>query len=171
MAKRNNYEQVSGIMSNERDIRTLLDTLHDRDLGEDDVSVLMSERTRDRYFSAQEATKAPEGASIGGLSGGLLGAIIGGLTVAGSLLVPGAGLLVAGPLVGALAGGAIGTATGGLIGALVGAGIPEHEAKFYEDALKKEGNILVVAHVPKEEASEVKAIFERYGAHKVKVHH
>ena len=131
----------------------------------------MSETTRDSYFSAQESNKAPEGLTVGGISGGLLGALIGGLTLIGNVVAPGAGFLVAGPLVGAITGGAIGAATGGLIGALVGAGIPEHEAKFYEDALKKEGNILLVAHVPHEQAKDVRDVFHRYGAQNLKVRH
>ncbi|HEY9745513.1 MAG TPA: hypothetical protein V6C99_04790, partial [Oculatellaceae cyanobacterium] len=58
----------------------------------------------------------------------------------------------------------------GLIGALIGAGIPEHEAKFFEFALKEQGKILVVAHIPKAESDEVKAIFERSNAQRLKVY-
>ncbi len=88
----------------------------------------------------------------------------------GSLLIPGLGLVAAGPLIGALTGGAVGGIAGGLIGALVGAGIPEHEARFFEDALKEEGNVLVVAHVPDKQVKETKAVFERFDARRIKVH-
>ena len=165
------FEQVSAIFSADSDIDGLLDDLYGRNLSDDDISILMNENTRSEFFSAKESTKAPEGATIGGLTGGVLGAVIGGLTLVGSIVLPGAGLLAVGPIVGVLTGGLVGTAAGGLIGALAGAGIPEHEAKFYEDALKQNGNILVVAHVTKDYEKEIRALFERYGAHQIKVHH
>lgn len=164
-------EQVSGILTNKRELEDLIEALHQRGLTEDHVSILMSDKTRHHYYGVKEDTKMPEGASFGGLSGGLLGALIGGLTVAGSVLIPGIGLVVAGPIIGILTGGAVGVAAGGIIGSLVGMGIPEHEAKFFEDALKEEGNVLVVAETPDKEAKEIKALYERYGAEKVKVHH
>jgi hypothetical protein len=175
-------ENVSGIFNNQADLERVLDELDRIGLG-NDVSVLMSEQTRGYYgdafgsgYSAGQGTegfehtsKLPEGAATGGLTGGILGAIIGGLTLVGSIVLPGAGLLVAGPLVGAITGGAIGTAAGGLVGALVGAGIPETEAKFYQESLEKQGNVLVVAHVPKDLVDEVRNIFKRCGAQSVKV--
>lgn len=167
---RHAYDQVSGIFVSYADFANLIEALNARGFREDDLSVLMSESTHHQYFAPQENTKAPEGATIGSLSGGILGAIIGGLTLVGNVLLPGAGLLVAGPLIGALTAGAVGAATGGLIGALIGAGIPEHEAKFFEGALKEQGRILVVGHIPKEETKEVKSVFERCNAQHLKVH-
>lgn len=167
---RHAYQQVSGIFSSYADFATLIEALNMRGYREDDLSVLMSENTHHQYFAPQENTKAPEGVTLGGLSGGILGAIAGGLTLVGNIVLPGSGLLVAGPLVGALTAGAIGAVTGGFIGALIGAGIPEHEAKFFEYALKEQGRILVVAHIPKDESTEVKAVFERCNAQRLKVH-
>jgi hypothetical protein len=165
------YDQVSGIFNSEREIESLLSELRSRGLRDEDISVLMSEQTRDKYVALREESKSPEGATVGSVSGGILGAILGGLSVVGNVFLPGIGLLVAGPLVGALSGAAIGTATGGLIGALVGAGIPEHEAKFFEDAIKEEGNVFIIAHVPHEDTGEIKNLFNRYGARSLKVHH
>ncbi len=164
------YEQISGLFSSYQDFTDLIESLTRRGYKEDDISVLMTERTRNQYIAPQENTKAPEGATVGSLSGGVLGLVLGGLTLVGNIILPGTGLLVAGPLVGALTAGAIGAATGGLLGALVGAGIPEHEAKFFEEALKQEGQILVVAHVMKDHVKEVKAVFERHNANRIKVH-
>lgn len=168
--ERNQFDQISGVFRSYTDFANLIEALNMRGYREDDLSVLMSENTHHQYFAPQENTKAPEGATVGTLSGGILGALIGGLTLVGNIIVPGAGLLVAGPLVGALTAGAVGAATGGLIGGLIGAGIPEHEAKFFEDAIREEGRILVVAHVPHEETKEVKAVFERCNADRLKIH-
>lgn len=168
--QKNEYEQISGLFSSHEDFANLIEALNMRGYREEDLSVLMSEDTHHQYFAPQENTKAPEGATVGTLSGGILGAVIGGLTLVGNIILPGSGLLVAGPLVGALSAGAVGAAAGGLIGALVGAGIPEHEAKFFEDALKASGRILVVAHVPKAKIDEVKAVFQRFNADRLKIH-
>jgi outer membrane lipoprotein SlyB len=54
--------------------------------------------------------------------------------------------MAAGPIVAALAGAAVGGASGSLLGALVGLGVPEIEAKVYEERLNK-GDILVCVHV------------------------
>lgn len=169
MNNNKDFDQVSGIFDQTSDLSGLADDLNRRGIAGNNLSLLMSDRTREQFFAPVSSTKTPEGATTGGLSGGLLGALIGGLAMVGSITVPGLGLLVAGPIVGALAGGAIGSATGSLIGALVGAGIPEYEAKYYEDALKENGKILLVAHVPHEQSREIKAVFERYGAHQIKV--
>lgn len=72
------------------------------------------------------------------------------------------GLLAAGPLVGALAGTAAGASAGGLLGGLIGLGVPEHEAKVYEDALKQEGNMMVAVQASEEMVPELKALFERH---------
>ena len=61
------------------------------------------------------------------LSGGAAIAAIG-----TSLVIPGLGLVVAGPLAAALAGAGAGGTAGGLIGALVGHGMPEDRTKKYE---------------------------------------
>lgn len=57
----------------------------------------------------------------------------------------------------ALTGGAVGAAGGGLLGALIGAGIPEEQAKRYETGIP-EGNI-VMAVSPRDE--EDATYFER----------
>ena len=50
-----------------------------------------------------------------------------------------------------------------LAGALIGLGIPEHEAKFYEGALRK-GGILIGVKAEGERRDQVKKIFNECGA-------
>lgn len=57
-------------------------------------------------------------------------------------MIPGLGLVIAGPIAAGLAGAGAGSITGGIIGALVGSGIPEARAKLYESGIK-EGNIVI----------------------------
>ena len=62
--------------------------------------------------------------------------------------------IAAGPIMAALSGAAAGAAAGGVAGALVGLGIPEYEAKVYEDRIKK-GGYLVAVHVEDSKKGDV----------------
>ena len=67
----------------------------------------------------------------------------------------------------ALAGAGVGAAVGGISGALIGLGIPEYEAKQYEEKIKQ-GNILISVHSEdSDEVKRAKDIFERAGAHDI----
>ena len=91
-------------------------------------------------------TKAAEGAGTGSAIGGTIGAIVGIVAALGtSILIPGLGILIAGPIAAGLAGAGAGGITGGLIGALVGFGIPEDRAKLYESGIKN-GQIVMGVH-------------------------
>jgi len=111
-----------------------------------DISVLFPENRGTKDFAHEKNTKAPEGTTTGVVSGGIAGGVLGWLTSIGVLTIPGLGpLVVAGPILAALAGaGALGT-VGGIIGALVGLGMPEYEAKRYEGRIR-EGGVLLSVH-------------------------
>lgn len=63
----------------------------------------------------------------------------------------------------ALSGAAAGAATGGVVGALVGLGIPEYEAKAYEDRIKKGGYLLAVHVEDGDKGKVVRDILEKNG--------
>jgi len=112
-----------------------------------------------------KVTKAPEGATTGGVAGGLTGGVIGLLAGIGAIAIPGVGpFIAAGPIMAALSGAAIGATTGGIVGALVGLGIPEIEARRYEQKLKT-GNFLVAADADDgDEKDRLKEVFKTSGA-------
>lgn len=131
----------------------------------DQISVVMSEDTRTRYADSQTVigSKAAEGTGVGAAVGGAVGAIIAAIAAIGTnVLIPGLGLIVAGPLAAALVGAGAGGAAGGLIGALIGAGIPEETIKHYESGLKEGG--IVLGFVPRNaaEANEVENVWQSY---------
>lgn len=161
---------ISGLFDSPYSIQELLTRLDAHGVTRDHINMLMSDHTKKSFVQLQENNKLPEGATTGAVTGGVLGAIIGGLTLLGSLSVPGLGLLAAGPIVGALTGGAIGTAAGGVLGSLVGMGIPEHEAKVYADELQRENQVLVFAQVPDNQADDVRKLFEQFGGRQVHKH-
>ena len=84
--------------------------------------------------------KAAEGAGIGGAIGGTVGVIAAPIAAVGTTLVlPGLGLVIAGPIAAAVAGAGAGAAGGGLVGALAGWSVPEERVKVYGERLKKRG--------------------------------
>jgi hypothetical protein len=130
-----------------------------------DISALLPDKRGTKDFAHEHNTKAPEGATTGGVAGLGVGAAVGWLAGIGALAIPGVGpFIAAGPIMAALGGAAVGTAAGGIIGALVGLGIPEFEAKRY-DAKIREGNILISVHTDDGDQKDVaKAIFKRNNA-------
>ena len=135
-----------------------------------DIDVLMSEETRNRYFSPGHDTTtdlsgtvtkdAAEGGKtaddLGGPAGGTIGMVAPALVGLGTLLlVPVLGVLAAGPIAVALtAAGAVGLA-GALIGALTKWGIPKGRIEEYEQGIRAGGILMGVKPRSDEDASEL----------------
>jgi hypothetical protein len=144
--------------------KDIVDKLKIMGFSGEDISVLFPDVSGTRDFAHEQHTKAPEGATAGGLVGASAGGALGWLAGIGTLAIPGVGpFLAAGPIMAALAGVGIGATAGGLIGALIGLGIPEYEAKQYEGKLRK-GNILIAVHVEDaKQRDRAKDVFEVAG--------
>ena len=158
---------VSGLFKSRSSAESAVESLVEYGYSRDDISLLMSEATRGRDFAMRMATKAPEGAAAGATIGGAIGAIAASLVALGIIVVPGLALVAAGPIVAALAGLGAGAAAGGVTGALIGLGVPEHEAKFYSEAIEK-GGILVGVYTHDDRAAQARRILEAAGAEQVK---
>jgi uncharacterized protein (TIGR02271 family) len=148
---KDNSGMLTGLFSDRESAERAYQGLSERGYTKDDINVVMSDATRKKHFSDGGTTntelgnKAAEGAGIGGAVGGTIGATLAAVTAVGSnLVIPGLGLVVAGPLAAAAAGAGAGAATGGLLGALVGWGIPEERVKHYESGLKQGGILMGV---------------------------
>lgn len=137
----------------------------------DDINVMMSDETRSKYFGEltpgtelSGGTKAAEGLGKGSAIGGGIGAAMGAIFAIGSsIVIPGLGLVVAGPIAAALAGLGAGGATGGLIGALIGAGIPEERAREYERGINQGGIVLGTRARDDQHAADLERDFGSYG--------
>ena len=91
--------------------------------------------------SGNVAGGALTGAGTGAAVGGVLGLVAG----VASLSIPGIGpLIAAGPIASALAGAGIGAAAGGLIGGLTQLGVPEHEAHYFAEGVRRGGTLITV---------------------------
>jgi hypothetical protein len=135
-----------------------------------EISVLAPDTAGAHDVGHVKTTKAPEGAATGGAAGGILGGLAGYLIGIGALAIPGLGAFIAaGPIMAALGGAAVGAATGGIVGGLVGLGLPEFEAKRYEQRLKT-GNYLISVHADDQnEVDRARRIFESNGAEDIAV--
>jgi hypothetical protein len=109
---------------------------------DEQIGVAMQEEGEQRDLLESTGGRAAEGAATGAVSGGLVGGLIG---LLGSLLVPGLGpVVVGGVLASTLAGTGIGAATGGLVGALIGMGVPEADARHFDEGLRAGGTLVTV---------------------------
>jgi hypothetical protein len=158
-------QAVYGIANTQQQANAIVERLQTTGFLNDDISVLFPDKEGTRDFAHEKNTKAPEGATAGGVTGMGVGGAVGLLAGLGALAIPGIGPFVAaGPIMAALSGAAVGGAAGGIIGGLVGMGIPEYEAKQYEGKVRA-GNILISVHTEDSKSrSRAKEILESSGA-------
>lgn len=150
-------KMLTGMFTDRESTERAYNTLSDKGYSKDDINLMMSDDTRKKHFGNEEVgeteigTKAMEGAGKGGAIGGTIGAVAGVILALGtSVLIPGLGIIIAGPIAAGLAGAGAGGLTGGIIGALIGNGIPEERAKIYESGIKG-GRIVMGVHPRNEE--------------------
>ena len=157
-----------GIFASRGEAEVAVNELINVGFSNQDVSVLMADKSSTREFAAEKNTKAPEGTTAGAGVGGAVGGTLGLLAGIGAIAIPGVGpLIAAGPIMATIAGVGAGGVIGGLVGALVGMGIPEYEAKRYEGRVK-DGGILVSVHCDSsEEVSRAKDVLKRAGGEDV----
>ena len=166
----NNSRMVTGLFRDRDSAERAYSSLSARGYTKDDVNLIMSDQTRKTHFKDADTelgSKATEGAGVGAGIGGTIGAVLAGVAALGTTLVlPGIGVVVAGPLAAALAGAGAGGIAGGLVGALIGAGIPEERVKHYEEGIKNGGILMGVRPRSDEDAAHIqKAWTDNKGEH------
>ena len=163
-------KSVFAIAISESQANQVVDSLTQSGFSTNDISVLFPDKETTHEFSHEKNTKAPEGAVTGAATGGVLGGSLGLLAGIGALAIPGVGpLIAAGPLLAAVSGAAAGATVGGIAGGLIGLGMPEIEAKRYENRIA-EGNILIsVIAETRDEVSRAKDVLENAGVEDISV--
>src|SRR5882762_5719095 len=160
---------ITGLFQNRVAAEAAVDAIMKRGYTRDDISVLMSDATRNKEFALQARTHAADGAGLGGALGGIVGAVLAAIVAVGStIILPGLNLVIAGPIAAAVAGAGAGAATGGVIGALIGAGIPEYRAKVYEAGLRSGGILLGVEAKADEEIDKLEELLDALGGEHVR---
>lgn len=143
----------------EQDADQVVNHLREAEFSAQEVSVITQDR-RERSDLQHASTKTRLGAlATGAAAGGLLFGGLGWIAGIVALSIPGIGpLLAAGPIVAALGDAAIGGAFGVIGGGILGMRMPDHVARYYEEALQN-GHSLIAVHsddpVKREKAKEI----------------
>lgn len=143
--------------------RHAVDALLDAGFTEEQITVVCSDETKERYFKQFEhqrpaGTNAPAAVTAGGALGALLA---GGTAIAAAGATGGVALLVAGG-VSAWAGGVL----GGLVGAMMTRGVEKEVANYYNQAVL-DGKLLIAAEAhdaDRPRLSQAERIFAKFGA-------
>jgi len=159
---------VIGLIDDIRAAQSVVKDLLASGIARDDIGFMANEkhagppgaepRPEDRAEAAGDALAgAGTGAAIGGVAGLAL--------ALAPLAIPGIGpILAAGPIIAALTGAGIGAVAGGLIGGLTGIGVPEEEAHYYAEALRRGGILITVAADSEAVAQTAVSVMKRHGA-------
>lgn len=137
-----------------------------RDMGIPNADIGFAAQDVSGNYRGEMDTKAA-GTATGAATGAVLGGVAGLLVGLGALVIPGIGPIVAaGPLsaaLGALAGAGAGAVAGGLLGALVDLGLPEEEAQYYVEGVRR-GGTLVTVKAPDTMSNKVRQVLDRHHA-------
>lgn len=146
--------------------------INDRGLKTDDISIIakQGDENEGNYtmgtgndFNMSTGTdirRKNDNISDGVVTGGILGGLAGLLIGAGSMVIPGLGIIAAaGPITGLLSG----AVTGGIVGGLVDLGIPENKSKQYETDIKA-GKVLFSMKTDEDKVDQIASILRNNGA-------
>jgi len=167
---------VTAVFRDRFDAERAFDYLYAKGYTDSEINVLMSDKTRSTFYPASHkdenkhpaGTMATEGMGVGGAIGTAVGATLAAVAAIGTnLILPGLGIIVAGPLAAALAGGGAGAVTGGLLGALIGAGMTEQNAQAYDEALRNGGVVIGVVPRNSDHADDIERKFREYNGENV----
>ena len=157
---------VVGVFRDHGRARDAIGALKDAGFAANDIGILTPDRGETRAMAEDTGTKAGAGAATGAVAGGVLGGLAGWLAGIGALAIPGIGpFLAAGALGTALGGAAIGAGVGAVAGALTGMGVPEEEAKWYEQEVRGGGTLVTVRADGRYD--EAQRLLRRHGAYDV----
>lgn len=151
---------VTGLFDDYADASAAVGELETAGVRSNDISIVSNNADK-RHGDSNAAEGAGTGAGIGAVVGGAGGL----LTGLGLMAIPGVGPVVAAgwlaaTAAGAAAGAVAGGAAGGIIGGLTSSGVPERDAHFYAEGVRR-GGTLVTAKVEDALAPEAEAILKR----------
>jgi len=149
---------VLGVFDDALTARRAMEALRDSTYPFEDVSIISRQTQDGEAVSSTEDVSAGEGAAVGAVWGGLIGL--------GALLIPGIGPFIAGgALFAALTGAVTGAVVGGITAALVDfGGIPEAEARQFEQYVHEGKTLIVVKANNSDDAYEARQILAQHGA-------
>jgi stress response protein YsnF len=159
-------QTVVGLMDTIEEAHNVVLDLIDSGFDRDDISIMSRKDEEAEVVTEEKDTTSgigsgtAKGAGAGAALGGIAGLVVG-LT---GLAIPGVGPIVAaGPLAATLAGAGIGAVAGGIVGALTELGVPEEDAHYYAEGVRR-GGVLVTVATDDAAADRAAEIMRRHGA-------
>ena len=161
---------IVGVFDGPNQAELALTELKDAGFAPEQVSVIAKD-TRETRDMVESTGMGGEGAAAGAVLGGIGGGILGWLVGISALVIPGIGPIVgAGVLASTLVGAGVGVAAGGLVGALAEQGVPEEDARGYEESVRGGRILLAVTTASDQQAREAYRIFEGQGGADVRTY-
>jgi len=160
---------VVGLMDNAEQAHQVVDELIDCGIDRNDIGLMAQNNPaatdEDYDQSATPESDTTSGALKGAGAGAALGGIAGLALGLSSLAIPGLGpVIAAGPIAAALAGAGVGAVAGGLVGALTHMGVPEEEAHYYAEGVRRGGTLVTVRTENDAMAETAADIMREFGA-------
>jgi len=144
--------------------RAVVEDLVNAGFSRENISIVAADTSGD---FARYATSGSGDDDVSSGEGAGFGAVVGALVGLGVALIPGVGpVLAAGPVAAALMAGigaATGAVTGGVVAGLVDMGVPEEDARYYEEGIRG-GRSLVTVTAEDASAARAQDIMNRHGA-------
>jgi hypothetical protein len=159
---------VIGLMDNIREAQHVVKDLIARGIERDDIGFMANEKHTvpdSAHLNESEGSRTASGAFAGAGTGAAVGGIAGLALSLAPLAIPGIGpILAAGPIAAALTGAGIGAVAGGLIGGLTNLGVPEDEAHYYAEGVRRGGILVTVAADTEAQADQAAEVMRSHGA-------
>ncbi|MBO9198306.1 hypothetical protein J5277_29700 [Rhizobium sp. 16-449-1b] len=151
---------ITGLYDSYDDARAAVKALENAGVPSDDISIVTNKANGVEVEG--QGSYAEEGAGTGAGIGAVAGGAGGLLTGLGMMAIPGVGPVVAAgwlaaTAAGAVAGAVAGGAVGGIVGAMIKEGVPEDEANFYAEGIRRGGSV-VTAKIDEGKVPEAQAI-------------
>jgi len=160
-------KSIIGLYDTFADAQSAVNDLISAGFSRDDISIVANNATGEfgTHDGTHNGVNVSQGAgdlAKGAVKGGLYGGLTGLAASVALALIPGIGPIAAiGPLAAFLGGAGLGATAGGIIGGLTGLGVPEGEAGYYAEGIRR-GGTLVTVHTEDSRADEARAILDRY---------
>lgn len=163
-------KSLSAVFTDRKSAELAYGLLQEMGYFEDEVSILMSDEARIRYFPSPGlkgeviGDTLRQGAGFGSIIGAIAGTALGALLGAtASLVIPGPGVGFFGPFETVLAAAIVGGVSGGLLGSLLGIGLSGGRPKVSTEKIKRRNVIIAVNPISEEDAEKISREWQTAG--------
>src|SRR5579884_1876799 len=150
---------VVGVFAHIMQAEDAIGALERAGINRDDISLVAQRQP------SQEASGTKKERTAGFGAGAALGGVAGALLGLAAFSIPGIGPIVAGgPIAAAFGAAGAGAAAGGVIGALTGLNVPENDAQYYAEQVRRGSALVIVSTDDRATADRAHEVLSQAGA-------